>query len=146
MGTATSTYTQLPARPPRQPEPELTMLADQQAPEQDSALSEAPDDKEDLTEVQRPRKRGDCAGGMRPCPWVGCRHHLYLDVRRESGNIKFNYGGDPTEMSETCSLDVAEREGVTLEEVGRLLGLTRERVRQMESRLLVQLRKVADQR
>jgi hypothetical protein len=41
---------------------------------------------------------------------------------------------DPSElhdMPETCALDVAERGGATLEEVGRLLRVTRERVRQI---------------
>ena len=37
------------------------------------------------------------------------------------------------ELEETCALDVAERGGLTLEEVGELLNLTRERIRQMES-------------
>jgi DNA-directed RNA polymerase sigma subunit (sigma70/sigma32) len=40
-------------------------------------------------------------------------------------------------MAETCALDVADRGGATLEEVGDLLNITRERVRQME---LVSLR------
>ena len=36
------------------------------------------------------------------------------------------------EMTETCALDVADRGGITLEEVGTLLNLTRERIRQVE--------------
>lgn len=36
------------------------------------------------------------------------------------------------EMSETCALDVADRGGITLEDVGNLLNLTRERIRQVE--------------
>ena len=35
-------------------------------------------------------------------------------------------------MSETCALDVADRGGITLEEVGELVNLTRERIRQVE--------------
>ena len=36
------------------------------------------------------------------------------------------------EMAETCALDVADRGGITLEDVGSLLNLTRERIRQVE--------------
>jgi hypothetical protein len=42
-------------------------------------------------------------------------------------------------MKETCSLDIAERGGITLEEIGLIVGLTRERVRQIE---MVAMRKV----
>lgn len=82
--------------------------------------------------VERPLTRGDCEGGARPCPWVSCAHHLYLDVL-PSGSIKFNFPElEPWELRETCALDVADRGGETLEAVGRLLSLTRERVRQVE--------------
>ncbi len=58
----------------------------------------------------RPRTRGECKGGARPCPYVSCRHHLYLDVNPTTGTIKFNYPGvEPDELVETCSLDVADR-------------------------------------
>ena len=40
------------------------------------------------TEVPRPQTRSDCQGGPRPCPFVSCRHHLYLDVNPETGSIK----------------------------------------------------------
>src|SRR5262245_43072037 len=29
--------------------------------------------------VDKPRTRADCVGGERPCPFVSCKHHLYLD-------------------------------------------------------------------
>lgn len=29
---------------------------------------------------QRPRTRGECKDGPRPCPWVSCRHHLLLEI------------------------------------------------------------------
>lgn len=100
---------------------------------------------EKLVEVQldedMPQTRGECADGPRPCPWVGCKHHLYLDVNEETGGIKLNFPDlEPHEMTETCSLDVAERDGVTLEQVGEILNLTRERIRQIEVRGLVKLR------
>ena len=30
----------------------------------------------DALQAERPRTRGDCVNGIRPCPWVGCGHHL----------------------------------------------------------------------
>lgn len=99
-------------------------------------------------EHQRPRTRAECPTG--PCPWVSCKHHLYLDVSPTTGAIKINFPGrEPWEIADSCSLDVAdphrvgEGDGVTLEEVGELLNITRERVRQVESGALVQLRRVA---
>lgn len=90
---------------------------------------------------ERPRVRSDCKGGARPCPWVGCKHHLYSDMNAETGSLKVNFPNlEVGEMEETCSLDVADRGGVTLEEVGEILNLTRERVRQIEVRGLMKLR------
>ena len=76
-----------------------------------------------------------------PCPLVSCSHHLYLDVNPESGAIKLNFPHlEVWEMAETCSLDVADRGGITLEEVGAILNLTRERIRQVEVRGLTKIR------
>jgi hypothetical protein len=95
----------------------------------------------DLAPGERPRVRGDCSAGERPCPWVSCKHHLYLDVIPESGSIKLNFPDlEPWELAETCALDVAARGGETLEEVGGLLNITRERIRQVEVRALLKLR------
>ena len=33
----------------------------------------------------RPSTRGDCANIERPCPFVACRHHIYLEVRCNGG-------------------------------------------------------------
>jgi len=87
-------------------------------------------------EAERPKTRAECPE-TRPCPWVGCRHHLALEATE--------YGGvlpplDDWETRETCALDVADRkQEPTLEEIGELLGITRERVRQIEERALAKL-------
>jgi len=101
-----------------------------------AALVVYPDD------VERPRTRGDCASMPRPCPFVSCSHHLYLDVNPESGAIKLNQPHlEVWEMAETCSLDVADRGGITLEEVGAMTNLTRERIRQIEVRGLEKIKR-----
>ena len=97
-----------------------------------------------IDEADRPQTRADCGSGPRPCPWVSCKHHLFLDVNPETGSIKLNFPDkDLTEMRETCALDVADRGGITLEEVGAILNLTRERIRQVEVRGLLKLRAVS---
>lgn len=89
----------------------------------------------------RPKDREDCRTGERPCPFVSCKYHLYLDVNPHTGSIKLNFPDlEVWELAETCALDVADRGGMTLEEVGELLNLTRERIRQVESTGLEKLR------
>ena len=86
-----------------------------------------------IDDDDRPRTRAECRGGCRPCLYVSCRFHLYLDVNEATGSIKLNHPGlEPWEMKETCALDIAERGGLTHEEIGRLLNVTRERARQVE--------------
>lgn len=88
---------------------------------------------------ERPRVRGDCVEGPRPCPWVSCRHHLMLDIDAR-GLLQIG-ADDIDDMPETCSLDVADRGETYLEEIGKLLGgLTREGARQIELRAMVALR------
>ena len=97
-------------------------------------LIEYPDD------VERPLTRGDCVDGPRPCPFVSCSHHLYLDVNEGSGGVKLNFPHlEVWEMPETCTLDLADRGGMTLDEVGSQLNVTRERARQLELRSLIKL-------
>jgi hypothetical protein len=92
-------------------------------------------------EEPRPRTRAECTVELRPCPGVACKHHLYLDVNPETGSIKLNFPDlEPWELPHTCALDVAERGGITLEEVGEIMNLTRERIRQVEVRGLLKLR------
>jgi hypothetical protein len=96
-------------------------------------------------DVEKPQTRADCANGARPCPFVSCKHHLYLDVSARTGAIKLNFPDlEVWEMSETCALDVADRGGTTLEEVGAIMNLTRERIRQVEVKGLAKLQALKD--
>jgi hypothetical protein len=92
-------------------------------------------------DIPRPGNRAECSQEIRPCPWVACKHHLYLDVNPETGSIKINFPDlEPWELQHTCALDVADRGGITLEEVGEIMNLTRERIRQVEVRGLLKLK------
>lgn len=96
-------------------------------------------------DAQRPRTRADCMNGPRPCLFVSCKHNLYLDVNPETGSIKLNFPDKEIwELQYTCALDVAEKGGITLEEVGEIMNLTRERIRQVETRGLMKLREATD--
>ncbi len=97
------------------------------------------------SEVERPKTRGECASGERPCPFVSCKHHLYLDVSAKTGAIKLNFPDlEVWEMTETCALDVSDKGGTTLEEVGAIMNLTRERIRQVEVKGLAKLEALKD--
>jgi hypothetical protein len=106
-----------------------------------------PELEETMREIEaaRPRTRADCAQGARPCMFISCKHHLYLDVNPATGSIKLNFPDrEVWELDETCALDVADRGGITLEEVGTIMNLTRERIRQVETRGLLKLRAMAE--
>lgn len=96
-------------------------------------------------EQSRPRSRSECAEGPRPCVFVSCKYHLYLDVNPRTGSVKLNFPDKELwELNETCALDVADRGGITLEEVGVIMNLTRERVRQVETRGIDTMRLLVD--
>lgn len=69
----------------------------------------------------RPR---DCVSGPRPCPHRGCRYAL---------------------PDGACALDTvnANPDGMTLDEIAAVLGVTRQAVHQMERRALKKLRRTA---
>lgn len=91
----------------------------------------------------RPRTWGDCVdAGLGTaackCPWISCKYNLYLDVDPETGSIIVNFPDlEPWEMTHTCALRVAHRGGLTLDDVGEVMNLTRERIRQIEIRATV---------
>lgn len=97
----------------------------------------------------------------RPCPFVSCKHHLFVDVSERTGGMKMNFpqfnvwdlsslsveelnamtDDQLADMREergrasilpSCSLDVSDAGPITLEKVGDYFGVTRERARQLE--------------
>ena len=42
--------------------------------------------------VPRPRTRNDCLEEARPCPWVGCRYHLLLEIVPSKNNRSTKIG------------------------------------------------------
>ena len=89
-----------------------------------------------LQEISKPPEtRGDCLLGMRPCPWIRCRYHMIWVVNCKP-HLWHRLSDDDIvaqilELPETCVLDVADRGGETLQNIGAILGISRERVRQM---------------
>lgn len=76
----------------------------------------------EVVQPGRPVTRGDCVDGPRPCPWQSCRHHLEA-------------------AEHSCSLDLADRGALTLDLVGEVFGLTRERTRQIEAIAIAKLKR-----
>src|SRR5215471_5596924 len=97
------------------------------------------------TGYEKPRTREECLDGPRPCPFVSCKHHLFIDVSPRTGAIKLNFPDlEVWDMGESCALDVADRGGTTLEDVGAIMNLTRERIRQVEVKALAKLEALRD--
>jgi hypothetical protein len=93
--------------------------------------------REEIRDGVRPKTRGDCVDGPRPCLWVSCRYHLALDVHPVTGEIRGNIGDN----KHTCALDVADDGPKSLAEVAKVLGISRERVLAIEQHGLAKARK-----
>jgi len=93
---------------------------------------------------EAPENRLDCPD-YRPCPYVTCKYHLYLDVTRR-GRLRMNFPDtDVINLPMSCALDIAAEGPKTLEQIGRIMGgISRERVRQIEQAALNQLREQGD--
>lgn len=95
---------------------------------------------------QLPATRGDCPT-VRPCPYLTCKYNLGLHLESDGKRMRvhrvwkgiFRNTSEAVSVGHTCALDAAEAGGMTLEVVGQIMGITRERVRQIE---LVALRKL----
>lgn len=98
------------------------------------------------TGMERPRTRGACEGGERPCPWVSCRYHLAFDVT-PGGSLKVNFPDrDVADMPETCALDVADRGGCgSLSRFASVMNLSFDRAAQVTTEALTCARETATQ-
>lgn len=88
---------------------------------------------------RRPSRLAECQRARlgepgHPCPFVSCEGHLYLDANERTGAIKLNFPDlEVWELPVTCAYAVARLDGETLERVGAMMNVTRERVRQLET-------------
>ena len=79
---------------------------------------------------ERPQCRADCVEGPRPCPWVSCSWHLYLDAL-SNDRIRLNFPDKEVhEMDHCCTLDIADQGGMPAEHMGPFFNVCRERIRQ----------------
>jgi hypothetical protein len=105
-----------------------------------------------------PRTWGDCqeralGTATNPCAYLRCRHNLLLDISEDTGSYKVtwphlasgHYGDEYDALPRhTCALRVADEGGMTLDEIGVMMNLTRERVRQIETKALLRLRDLSE--
>lgn len=106
--------------------------------------------------MNRPKTRSECIGGIRPCPWISCRHHLLLDT--DNGDLTIHKIGKRLSacsneefedlaietldsMCHTCTLDIVEDENSrTLGEISDITGMDLTLVKQIEKDALKSMR------
>ncbi len=90
-----------------------------------------------------PKRRSECLNRKRPCPWVRCTHHfiwLLWDRLRDKSDDEI--ADCISRIRYSCVLDTVDNHGqMTLEQIGQLLNLTRERIRQIEKKAITRARK-----
>lgn len=86
----------------------------------------------------RPLVRAECPE-IRPCPY-GCAHNTAIEVSPRTGTIKLPFGDDIDDWpAENCALSLAERGGMIHDAIANVMGITRERARQIEETALRKL-------
>lgn len=87
-----------------------------------------------------PRTRRECPNG--PCPHVGCRYHLWTERRldRHGAVVDLRETAAFGNIEHTCVLNEIARGPLTLEAIGGMFEVSRERVRQIEADALARLR------
>jgi len=99
-----------------------------------------------MTEHWRPRRRADCAEVPRPCPFVGCRYNLFLDVRSDGRLVRLRgkHGPLAVDPARSCALDLAEAGPRSVTEIAEQLGVTKARISQIIDRASGRLRVLYD--
>jgi hypothetical protein len=103
---------------------------------------------EHLLDKEAPKNRSECLCMKKPCPWVRCRYHMIWAIidrdckynfkhRHMRGDILESYTDDEIidiicSMKESCVLDVADKGKHTLDQIGKLVGLSSQRIQAME--------------
>ena len=95
-----------------------------------------------LTAEQAGDGLGDGSNAARPCPWISCRYHLYLDVNPETGTISYPFpDSEPWEIQSTCALDLADEGEATLIAIGQLLAVSKEAIRLPEEKAIEKMQR-----
>jgi len=90
---------------------------------------------EDVSSLIRPRTRADCINGIRPCPFVGCAYHTYLDVM-PGGGIVINFPDlMPWELKCSCVLDEVANGPISWERTADVINVTRTRAQQLANQV-----------
>jgi hypothetical protein len=95
--------------------------------------------EKEILDNTRPKTRNDCKGIHRPCPWVGCKYNMFIDIGRNGRIIYNNTYKSPLDMpcDKSCLLDIVEKYGgQTLDAIGDMISVSRERVRQIEAKAI----------
>ena len=95
-------------------------------------------------DYQRPVTRADCLPGganeARPCPFVSCKWHLYLDVAESNGSITYRHPGEEVgDHPETCALDIADDGPQSHDTIAQLRGITHNAINIMEKGAIARL-------
>jgi hypothetical protein len=94
--------------------------------------------------VTRPLLRADCEAEPRPCPWVGCRHHLAiariatygLTPNGKPRRVNIRLVADWDDGRPTCALDVAEEGPHSVQETADAMGISLPRAYALEASAL----------
>jgi hypothetical protein len=88
----------------------------------------------------RPTTRAGCAEIPRPCPYASCRYNLAVEITDRGAARRTFPDRETWEDPASCALDVAERGGVTLEEIGRLTNCSMQATSAMLEGALAEIR------
>lgn len=84
-----------------------------------------------------PLSREECATWVTPCRLTQCRFHLAHE-RAHGARLT---GDREIPDDEWCALNVAERGNHNLDQIGAMLGTTREAIRQIETNGIIKLKR-----